>query len=71
VNIGGHNVAKELGIGLVAVQKVLRMAVADAHIVDQHTDIQASGFFADLVVDLGATGEVHIDHAHLHAVLIP
>jgi len=44
VNIGGHNVAKELGIGLVAVQKVLRMAVADAHIVDQHTDIQASGF---------------------------
>lgn len=59
-----------MGISFVAVQKVLGMAVADAHVVDQHSDIEASGLFADLIVDLVTAGEVHIDHTHLHTVFI-
>lgn len=69
VYVGRHDAAQELRIVSATIHKVFRMIVANAHVVDKHTHIETLGLLADLIVDLYAACEVHIDYTHLDAEL--
>lgn len=67
--VGRDDAAQEFRIIIATVDKVFRMIVANADVIDQHTHIQTFSLFAYLIIDLRTPSEVHIDYTHLNAKL--